>query len=536
MLGQVRGLRYAVVARKAAAQLGRELHLAAEEREARRLRSEVNPSDGAAGQPHVVFLAPRSWAHHVQVEAVLAQALRLRGARVTFLTCGGGREICDRINVTEGPPTPCRTCRGYVEPALGAHGLHHRALGSFGGPAGEPGWPLLDTLSISDLVDVEADGLPLGSLVDLPAAWFLLSSDVAADPLSGQIRRSFLREARVVARQLDGALTQLRPDIVVLLNGTLFFEAIALYLALERGIDVVSYEIGHRAGSLFFRRGPVPACRYDIGELWDRVRNRPLTTAQEGELDRYLEERRTGRSADTPWGFRAAPVTDDGGGRSVVLFTNVTWDTAAIGQDVAFGDIRVWMDATIGLMAEHPSDRLTVRIHPAEVSHSGHRTREPFGRYLDRRYPTLPDNVTVIDADDPASSYDLMRSADVGLVYTSTSGLELALMGVPVIVPAAPHYRGKGFTVDVSTASEYRAALERALEDPGTLRPDVELARRYAHAFFFSAPIPFPQVTEPLPGLARLAVRHADELRPGASASLDRICDSLLAGTDFFEQ
>ncbi len=69
--------------------------------------------------------------------------------------------------------------------------------------------------------------------------------------------------------------------------------------------------------------------------------------------------------------------------------------------------------------------------------------------------------------------------------------------------------------------------------DPASLRPDVSTARRYAHFFFFRAPLPAPGVIEPLPGLARLTVEDLRELAPGRNESLDRICDGILNGAPF---
>jgi len=126
-----------------------------------------------------------------------------------------------------------------------------------------------------------------------------------------------------------------------------------------------------------------------------------------------------------------------------------------------------------------------------------------------------------------------MEAGDVGLVYTSTTGLEMALAGRPVIVAGRTHYRGKGFTLDVSSPDELLSALDAVLEGPAPTAPDVELARRYAHFFFFRAPIRAPGVTEPLPGLARLSVRDLGDLRAGANEELDRICDGILRGIDF---
>jgi hypothetical protein len=71
------------------------------------------------------------------------------------------------------------------------------------------------------------------------------------------------------------------------------------------------------------------------------------------------------------------------------------------------------------------------------------------------------------------------------------------------------------------------------LEDVDSHRPDVELARRYAHLFFFKAPIATPAVEEHVLGLARITISDLDELAPGRSVDIDRICDGILGGGDF---
>ena len=60
--------------------------------------------------------------------------------------------------------------------------------------------------------------------------------------------------------------------------------------------------------------------------------------------------------------------------------------------------------------------------------------------------------------------YELMESADFGLVYTSTTGLEMALRGKPVIVAGQTHYRDRGFTVDVSNREEFVAAIDHQID------------------------------------------------------------------------
>jgi hypothetical protein len=512
----------------------RQVELAPEQVASRRLaRTSVDPGDDAAVR--VAILSPRDWAAHVQWESMIAHALRLRGAHVEIITCGGGLEICDRVNTWEGPPVPCATCTRYVHGSVDAHGLPRLAIRD--GWLDEDDldeWPELDRLSLGELTDVVAEGLPLGRLVDIPVKWFLMGSGATDDPLTPLTTRRFLRSARRVARGLAAALDEARPQVMLLLNGLFFFESIAWELCRQRGIEVVTYERGFIKDTLLFRR-EAPAGLGEITHLWAQWAELPLTATEERTLSEYLADRQLGRrTIDRFWdgaSFEAPDRTRSG--RRAVLFTNLTWDTAVIGQERAFVSIRDWVAHAVTFFERRPDDELVIRIHPAEVKLAGKQTREPLGDFLAERFPTLPPNVRVIAADDPTSSYPLMESSDVGLVYTSTSGLELALAGTPVIVAGRTHYQGKGFTIDVDDAAGFDAALERVLADPVGSRPDVDLARRYAYLFWFRVPVDAPGVEEHIPGLARLTVSSAEELAPGRSAAADRICDGILNGGDF---
>ena len=318
---------------------------------------------------------------------------------------------------------------------------------------------------------------------------------------------------------------------MILLNGLFFFESVAWGLCRRRGIDAVSYERGFRPGTLFASRGE-PASRYEIGAAWAELADVPLSPAEDSELDHYLAERRRKGHPIFAFGKNVRPdqPPPTSEGRLACLFTNVTWDSAVIGREGAFQSIQAWLDAAVATARARPRDRLIVRIHPAEVNMSGKVTREPLADHLSRSCGDLPPNVRVIPADDPTSSYALMEACDVGLVLTSTVGMELALAGTPVVVAGTPHYRNKGFTVDVGCPEEFDKEVGRLLDDPAVQPVDVVTARRYAHAFFFRVPIEFPWVTEPTPGLARLHVEHPDQLQEGADPELDRLCDGILGG------
>ena len=133
---------------------------------------------------------------------------------------------------------PCATCRRYVDDSIDAHGFPRTSIRAGWKPDDGGAWPELDELSLPELSLVAEGRVPLGRLVDVPVKWFLMDATLASDPLGPVTLRRFLRSARRVAKGIDRALDEIRPDVVLLLNGLFFFEAIAWELCQQRGIDV----------------------------------------------------------------------------------------------------------------------------------------------------------------------------------------------------------------------------------------------------------------------------------------------------------
>lgn len=161
-------------------------------------------------------------------------------------------------------------------------------------------------------------------------------------------------------------------------------------------------------------------------------------------------------------------------------------------------------------------------------------TREPVLQFIEHAFPDLPGNVLVIPPTDTTNSYELMAAADLGLVYTSTTGLELATLGIPTIVSGHTHYAGKGFTIDVDTPQDFKTAIDAALDGQQQLSPKHrDLAVKYASLFFFGSPFSFPWVGGVGGDTVELRVRSLNDLDYGQDKDLDLLCSSILEGRDF---
>jgi hypothetical protein len=183
-------------------------------------------------------------------------------------------------------------------------------------------------------------------------------------------------------------------------------------------------------------------------------------------------------------------------GRPVVLLAaNVIGDSLTLGRQVFTHSMTEWLERALLSFAQQRGVQLVLRIHPGERYTTGPSVADLAERVL----PDLPENIHLVAASDPINTYDLVEIADLGLVYTTTVGMEMAMSGVPVVVVGQTHYRGKGFTLDPASWQAYdrliAQLLQKALTDPASIRltrPQVERAWNYAYRFFFEFPLPYP--------------------------------------------
>jgi hypothetical protein len=274
-------------------------------------------------------------------------------------------------------------------------------------------------------------------------------------------------------------------------------------------------------------------------ESWAESREHPLTDAEAAQLDDYIGARTQGlHTPDAPdnaiegWDEICRQLSLDPARPKVILFTNVVWDSAVQERELTFLGMNEWVCETIDGFASIAGVDLVVRIHPGELS-GNHRTEERMVDVIRARFPTLPSNVRVIAPTDAISSYTLMAAGRFGLVYASTVGLELALTGKPVVVAARTHYRDRGFTFDPENPAAYWRTVHdllRAVPDDSQAASSRELARRYAHLFFFRYMQRVSQVAENSNSRPRLTYQSSDQLRPGVDPTLDRIVAGIVEG------
>ena len=175
----------------------------------------------------------------------------------------------------------------------------------------------------------------------------------------------------------------------------------------------------------------------------------------------------------------------------VLLATNVLGDSLTLGRNIFTASMAEWIEKTVQYFAGRADVQLVVRVHPGERLMKG----PSMLGVIARAVPERPEHLHVIGPEEKINTYDLMEIASLGLAYTTTVGMEMAMRGVPVILAGQTHYRERGFTYDPVTYDEYFALLDKLLTGQPVNRltaEQVESAWNYAYRFFFDFPIAFP--------------------------------------------
>jgi len=317
---------------------------------------------------------------------------------------------------------------------------------------------------------------------------------------NSELYRLRVQRNRAAAQSALVFLQRERPDTVLIPNGLVTELGIFFQVARHLDLLTVTYEFNDQREQIWLAQNNI-VMQQNTDALWASRGGLPLTEPEREQIA-ALENARTSAGkygkGTRFWqdvasvgseAQRTALGLDD---RPVVLLaTNVLGDSLTLGRNVFTASMAEWITKTVQYFAARPDVQLVVRVHPGERLMQGPSSLDVITAAL----PVIPEHIKLIAPLEQVNTYDLMEIAGLGLAYTTTVGMEMAMRGVPVILAGQTHYRGRGFTYDPTSWNEYFATADRLLSDLSgqRLTPEqVETAWNYAYRFFFDFPMPFP--------------------------------------------
>jgi len=485
------------------------------------------------------------------INATLAVALTLRGARVHILLCDEALPACSVARVDNLDPKElvevgpsrrlCAKCFAPTERLFQSFGLPiHRYRQFLTAADIEQARALSSELAIGEIENYELDGMEVGKHALAGVLRFYVRGSLGDEPLGQAALRRYFAASLLTTIATQRLLRTIAFSSVCAIDG-LYVPIGSIGAAARREkVRVVNWSSAYRKQSFIFSH--VDTFHQTlVSEPATNWEDMTWTPDSEAAIVDYLKSRWYGTRdwiayTESPQDDVAAIATSLGIDFSrpcIGLLTNIVWEGQILYRGTVFPNMLEWALATIRYFAGRPDLQLIIRVHPAEVR-SSNISRQPIMHEINRVFPTLPKNVFIIPPESPISTYATMSRCDTVIIYGTQTGVELAAMGIPVIVAGGAWIRNKGVAMDVDSPQEYFALLDRLPLNQRMSEAATRRARKYAYHFFLRRMIPLP-FTAATPGWPpfRLTLSRLDELLPGQSLGLDIICEGILNGAEF---
>lgn len=304
-------------------------------------------------------------------------------------------------------------------------------------------------------------------------------------------------------------------DRVIMANGAITELGAVFRFVAGLGIPVSTFEMWDKAGTIVVSGG-APVMNIDTRSLWERDEPHVLSEERRTRIEHLNQTRSQARGPGVAVAYQPTDGRTQRAGiippeqvrdilalrpdKPVVLICpNVPFDSMFyVERNRNFTAMWVWLIKTIEFLAQRTDCQVVVRSHPAELLYKSDETTPNLLREF---FPVLPTHIKVLSAEVPINTYAIMQIANLGLVYASTAGLEMAVRGIPVVCGiSSQHFNQKGFTIDPENQEEYFSWIDRILQNfPAFhLTPrQIELAWCYADVYFNQWPRPFPWLAGP---------------------------------------
>ncbi len=506
---------------------------------ARMVSASARPQVGQ--RPVIIFNASTRISGHSQNAAfslITAWALRQAGAPVIHFVCQRGLTRCVLGSDPNNPaaPMPCDSC--VRQSRINYHAADVRWLRWQPNPALDAA---LAPLGLQALLNFHYPlgslNIPLGPLV-LPALrWRLRLHHLDDDEATRALAREFIRSAWNVAQSFAALLDQTNPQAVLVFNGQFYPEATAAWLARQRGVRVITHEVGLLPLTGYFTTGEATAYPIHIPADFE------LTDARNARLDAYLQNRFQGNFSMAGIQFWPQMKRLDDSflqklnrfAHLVPVFTNVIFDTSQPHANTLYPDMFTWLDDVLHTARQYRDTLFVIRAHPDE-SRPGKAARQSVADWVTQTGADREPNIHFVPSEEYISSYELIQRAKFVMIYNSTIGLEASIMGAAVLSAGRARFTQYPTVFYPPTREDYLALLGQFLvaDKVEALPEHRQHARRFLYYQLFRTSLPFDAFLEPseIKGYVRLKDFPLSALRPENSPTLRTVLDGILRGGD----
>ncbi len=339
------------------------------------------------------------------------------------------------------------------------------------------------------VLDLEADGLPIGDLVY--DTYLRAQKCATIETCSGELLLELSLALNTVRFMRDALDRHPRIEAAVVGHHCYVLYGVLCRLAEQRGADVHLVSQMKFAASVQRYSAVTPDERVRMRICHDKFAaalngDRAAAVARGQALIAARMAGRNDRHAGGMGGFDPdkamvslpalfGRAEGGGSGRPILcIMVSTLADAPHANSRNIYDDHYVWLIETLEIARRLPDIDWVIKLHP----YTGlYMDRRPIDSVVARYVEDAP-NMRLLH--ETVNSRSLLGAIDGLITPWGTAGLEFATQGVPVVTAGNNFYAGLGFTTDARSAEEYRAAIAAL---PGQRQSAEAVARASVAAF-----------------------------------------------------
>jgi hypothetical protein len=212
--------------------------------------------------------------------------------------------------------------------------------------------------------------------------------------------------------------------------------------------------------------------------------------------------------------------------KNIFLFSNLYWDVGLSDQAGCYKDTIPWIIDTINQIKNDDSINLFIKIHPAEIA-KGSESLTTIIDVIKQKITIIPKNVFFITPEKRINIYKLKKHIDLAVIFTCTLGLEMMLLGVPVINTGKVPYSDLKLSISPKNKKSYYNELKKKNNvNPFFAKEVLEL---YSYFYFIKCPLPW-NLTDKAFGnrFTGYNFKKLESLLPNENPQLDHLCNCII--------
>lgn len=440
-------------------------------------------------------------------EKVLSDALRYKRANVQNLICDGFLTSCDGSTYPESHEFLCASCKQQGKHFRKLYPNNFLCMADFLTEEDHANAKkTVNSIDISELKNYEFLGVKIGDHALASANKYFKNQILNyEDPRYIEVLRHNVFQGFLLVLIARGLLEKEKPTHFITLHGGYStWGPISDYLG-AHGVNIYIHNKSiNRVGCFYITKAGQDLSDVIAKEVWEEQKHIALSDKQreqlrnhfmsvkEGKTTEYKLYDATKRSDIDP---KLVKLLNSTGKKKFALYPHLFWDKAFLNRYDSLGsffnDDIEWMFETIKFFINRKDSLLFVKPHPGE-NMAADFTEHGVAELIYDRFGSLPEHIIIVDKKCRLKSFDLMDSNCIGIVFTSTSGLEHNYFKKPVLTAGEIHYARAGAALRIISRQEYFDLLT----DPQPLYDFIEknysIIERYAYYYYFRQQVKIP--------------------------------------------